>query len=176
MKTKYFLYARKSAEDEERQVMSIEAQLVELEEYAKREKIEISERFIESKSAKKPGREILVASWTGNPDNRALATIKLDSPVIVDEGAGGKWTADGNEHRLGSSGKGAAGEIKVIVDINTAWAAKEVSAGNAQWTGESNRVGPLGNRAGVAWGDIKRSNAYSGIYGRILHAGIVKDC
>ena len=61
MKTKYFLYARKSTEDEERQVMSIEAQLVELEEYAKREKIEISERFIESKSAKKPGREIFNA-------------------------------------------------------------------------------------------------------------------
>ncbi len=58
MKTKYFLYARKSTEDEERQVMSIEAQLVELKEYAKREKIEINERFIESKSAKKPGREV----------------------------------------------------------------------------------------------------------------------
>jgi DNA invertase Pin-like site-specific DNA recombinase len=58
MKTKYFLYARKSTEDEERQVMSIEAQIVELEEYAKREKLEITERFIESKSAKKPGREI----------------------------------------------------------------------------------------------------------------------
>ena len=58
MKTKYFLYARKSTEDEERQVMSIEAQLVELEEYAKREKLEITERFIESKSAKKPGREV----------------------------------------------------------------------------------------------------------------------
>jgi DNA invertase Pin-like site-specific DNA recombinase len=58
MKTKYFLYARKSTEDEERQIMSIEAQLVELEEYAKREKLEIVERFIESKSAKKPGREI----------------------------------------------------------------------------------------------------------------------
>ena len=58
MKTKYFLYARKSTEDEERQVMSIEAQLVELEEYAKREKIEINERFIESKSAKRPGREV----------------------------------------------------------------------------------------------------------------------
>src|SRR3990167_4977274 len=58
MKTKYFLYARKSTEDEERQVMSIEAQLVELEEYAKREKLEIVERFIESKSAKKPGREV----------------------------------------------------------------------------------------------------------------------
>ena len=58
MKAKYFLYARKSTEDEERQVMSIEAQLVELEEYAKREKLEIVARFIESKSAKKPGREI----------------------------------------------------------------------------------------------------------------------
>jgi DNA invertase Pin-like site-specific DNA recombinase len=58
MKTKYFLYARKSTEDEERQVMSIEAQLVELEEYANREKLEITERFILSKSAKKPGREV----------------------------------------------------------------------------------------------------------------------
>ena len=58
MKTKYLLYARKSTEDEERQVMSIEAQLVELEEYAKREKLEIVERFIENKSAKKPGREV----------------------------------------------------------------------------------------------------------------------
>ena len=61
MKTKYFLYARKSTEDEERQVMSIEAQLVELEEYAKREKLERTERFIESKSTKKPGREIFNA-------------------------------------------------------------------------------------------------------------------
>ena len=58
MKTKFFLYARKSTEDEERQVMSIEAQLAELAEYAKRENIEITETFIESKSAKKPGREI----------------------------------------------------------------------------------------------------------------------
>ncbi|OGN03753.1 MAG: hypothetical protein A2655_04360 [Candidatus Yanofskybacteria bacterium RIFCSPHIGHO2_01_FULL_43_42] len=55
---KYFLYARKSTEDEERQVMSIEAQLAELQEYAKQENILISETFIESKSAKKPGREI----------------------------------------------------------------------------------------------------------------------
>jgi len=58
MSTKFFLYARKSTEDEERQIMSIEAQLVELEEFAKRENIEIVERFIESKSAKKPGREV----------------------------------------------------------------------------------------------------------------------
>ena len=52
---KYFLYARKSTEDEERQVMSTEAQLAELTEFAKRENLEIVEKFIESKSAKKPG-------------------------------------------------------------------------------------------------------------------------
>jgi DNA invertase Pin-like site-specific DNA recombinase len=58
MKTKFFLYARKSTEDEERQVMSIEAQLAELAEYAKREGLEVVEQFVESKSAKKPGRKI----------------------------------------------------------------------------------------------------------------------
>ncbi len=58
MKTRFFLYARKSTEDEERQVMSIEAQLTELAEFAKRENIEIAETFIESKSAKKPGRKV----------------------------------------------------------------------------------------------------------------------
>ncbi|MBN8703853.1 MAG: recombinase family protein [Bacteroidetes bacterium] len=52
----YFLYARKSSESEERQVMSIEAQLTELREYALKEKINIIETFTESKSAKQPGR------------------------------------------------------------------------------------------------------------------------
>ena len=58
MKIKYFLYARKSSEDEERQVMSIEAQLVELADYAKRENISVTETFTESKSAKQPGRPV----------------------------------------------------------------------------------------------------------------------
>ena len=34
-KTKYFLYARKSTQDDNRQVMSIEAQLFELKEYVR---------------------------------------------------------------------------------------------------------------------------------------------
>jgi site-specific DNA recombinase len=55
---KYYLYARKSSEDEERQVMSIEAQLAELADFAKRENITIAETFIESKSAKQPGRPV----------------------------------------------------------------------------------------------------------------------
>ncbi len=58
MAQKYFLYARKSTEDDDRQVMSIEAQLFELREFARRENLEILTEFTESKSAKTPGREV----------------------------------------------------------------------------------------------------------------------
>ncbi len=57
IKPKYFLYARKSTEDDDHQIMSIEAQLFELREFARKENLEILEEFQESKSAKKPGRE-----------------------------------------------------------------------------------------------------------------------
>src|ERR1035437_5370389 len=57
MATKFFLYARKSSEAEERQAMSIEAQIHELTELADREKLVVTETFIESKSAKIPGRK-----------------------------------------------------------------------------------------------------------------------
>ena len=48
-KPKYFLYARKSTEEDDKQVMSIEAQLFELREFASRENLEIIEEFQESK-------------------------------------------------------------------------------------------------------------------------------
>ena len=57
LKPKYYLYARKSTEDDGHQIMSIEAQLFELREFAKKENLEIIEEFTEAKSAKKPGRE-----------------------------------------------------------------------------------------------------------------------
>ncbi len=56
-KTKCVLYARKSTEEDDKQVMSIEAQLFELKEFASRERIDIVKVFTESKSAKKPGRD-----------------------------------------------------------------------------------------------------------------------
>ena len=52
----YFLYARKSEESEERQILSIEAQLAELRAFAAKEHIHIKEVFIEAMTAKKPGR------------------------------------------------------------------------------------------------------------------------
>ena len=56
--TKYFLYARKSTDVEDKQVLSIEAQLAELRALAKRDELEIVEEFVEKRSAKMPGRHI----------------------------------------------------------------------------------------------------------------------
>ena len=53
---KYIIYARKSSESEERQVLSIEAQLAELREFAAKEKLEIVASLCEAQTAKEPGR------------------------------------------------------------------------------------------------------------------------
>ena len=55
---KYFLYVRKSTDEEDRQVLSIESQLAELHEFARKENLVIAKEFIESKTAKAPGRPI----------------------------------------------------------------------------------------------------------------------
>jgi DNA invertase Pin-like site-specific DNA recombinase len=92
-KPKYFLYVRKSTEDDDRQVMSIESQLFELREYARKENLEILTEFQESKSAKIPGREVFgemmrqveqsegvgILSW--HPDR--LARNSIDGGRII---------------------------------------------------------------------------------------------
>src|SRR3990167_1794652 len=55
---RYFLYARKSTDTEDKQVLSIEAQLSELRALARRDDLEILEEFIEKRSAKIPGRPV----------------------------------------------------------------------------------------------------------------------
>ena len=56
--TKYYLYIRKSTDEEDRQVLSLEAQLTELKEFAEKENVEIIETFIEKRTAKVLGREV----------------------------------------------------------------------------------------------------------------------
>lgn len=56
--TKFFLYARKSTDEPDRQILSIEAQVTELKEFAEKEQLDIVQTFIESRTAKEPGRPI----------------------------------------------------------------------------------------------------------------------
>jgi len=56
--SKFFLYARKSTDEPDRQILSIEAQITELREFAEREHLEIVQEFIESQTAKELGRPI----------------------------------------------------------------------------------------------------------------------
>jgi len=91
--TKFFIYCRKSSEDEERQVLSIEAQLTELREYAKQQGLFVVREYYESKTAKEPGRGVFnemlgeiekgtaqgILAW--NPDR--LARNSIDGGKVI---------------------------------------------------------------------------------------------
>ena len=55
---RYFLYARKSTDVEDKRVLSIESQLAELRALAKNEGLEVAKEFVEKRSAKMPGRPV----------------------------------------------------------------------------------------------------------------------
>ncbi len=55
---KYFLYARKSTDTEDKQILSIPSQLTEVREYARKEQLDIVEVVQEARTAKTPGRPI----------------------------------------------------------------------------------------------------------------------
>ena len=90
---KYIVYCRKSTDEKDRQVLSIEAQITELKEFAKRERFEIVDTLIESRTAKEPGRPIFgellkriqtsqanaILSW--HPDR--LARNSIDGGQII---------------------------------------------------------------------------------------------
>ena len=90
---KYTAYCRKSTDEKDKQVLSIEQQIFELKDFAFREKIEISEFLVESQTAKVPGRKVFgslikmiedglvdgIVSW--NPDR--LARNSIDGGKII---------------------------------------------------------------------------------------------
>src|SRR5690348_2381707 len=55
---RYFVYCRKSSEEEDRQVMSIQSQIQELNIHAQRDRLQIVAILEEAKSAKAPGRPV----------------------------------------------------------------------------------------------------------------------
>ena len=77
---RFFLYARKSTDTEDKQVLSIEAQLAELRALARREGLEIAEEFVEKRSAKMPGRPIFCDMMQRIQDGEAQGIIcwKID--------------------------------------------------------------------------------------------------
>lgn len=81
---KYFLYARKSSEGEDRQAASIQSQIDELMAVANAHKLEVVEVFEESQSAKKPGRpkfnQMLERIYKGEANGILLLEIRPSSP------------------------------------------------------------------------------------------------
>lgn len=77
-KATYCLYARKSSESDERQAMSIDGQLHEMQLLAKREKLDIVEVITESHSAKESGQrpefnKLLLGISEGRYNSRVVA-------------------------------------------------------------------------------------------------------
>jgi site-specific DNA recombinase len=119
---KYVIYARKSSESDDRQVLSIDSQVRELRSLAHHHGVEIAEVLTESRSAKAPGRPVFnelmrrierghvagVLSWkmdrlARNPLDsgrvlQALADGSLERVITSD----GVKTSDGNDRLMGT--------------------------------------------------------------------------
>src|SRR5262245_18603649 len=118
----YVIYARKSSESEDRQVLSIDSQIRELRAIAQRERVQIAEILTETRSAKAPGRPVFgelmrrvnrgdiagILCWkmdrlSRNPLDsgvllQAQADGKLDRIITID----GVKTADSNDRLMGT--------------------------------------------------------------------------
>jgi DNA invertase Pin-like site-specific DNA recombinase len=131
----YVIYARKSTESADRQVLSIDSQIRELKAIAARQGIEVARVLTESHSAKAPGRPVFgmlmkeaaagkirgVLAWKMD----RLARNHLDTGLILQALADGKlervitidrtYTRDGNDRFIGNFELGMA--TKYIDDL-----------------------------------------------------------
>jgi DNA invertase Pin-like site-specific DNA recombinase len=155
----YVIYARKSTESEDRQVLSIDSQVNELQAVAMRRGIRVAEVLTESRSAKAPGRPVFnalmrrvgrgevhgVVCWKMD----RLARNHLDTGVVLQALADGKlaevvtsdrtYTRDGNDRFMGNFELGMA--TKYIDDLRA-----NVKRGNRArfQQGWVNYIPPLG--------------------------------
>lgn len=72
---KYIAYCRKSTDEKDKQVLSIEQQTSSLKEFAKKDKLEITEFVTEARTAKEPGREKFAEVLNKIEDNEAEGII-----------------------------------------------------------------------------------------------------
>jgi len=77
---RYIIYARKSSEAEDRQVLSLESQVEELQRLAEKEGLEVVDVLVEAKSAKEPGRPVfnLMLEKIQKGEANAILTWKID--------------------------------------------------------------------------------------------------
>lgn len=132
----YVIYARKSSESEDRQVLSIDSQVTELKNLAAHAGVQVADVMTESKSAKSPGRpvfgDLMKRVWRGkvqgllawkidrlarNPYDQgqimqALSDGQIDQIVTVDR----TYTRDGNDRFIGNFEFGIA--TKYIDDLS----------------------------------------------------------
>jgi DNA invertase Pin-like site-specific DNA recombinase len=161
----HVIYARKSTESEDRQVLSIESQIRELQDLAMRRGVVVAEVLTEAHSAKAPGRPVFgalmkrihrdeiasVFCWkmdrlARNPLDsghilQALADRKIEQVVTPER----CYTADGNDRFLGTFELGMA--TKYIDDLR-----QNVTRGNRErfrrgWPNFRPPVGYLDDRA-----------------------------
>jgi site-specific DNA recombinase len=157
---KYFLYARKSTDEDDKQLLSIEAQLEELREHAARERLEVVREFVEKRTAKEPGRPIFndmlrrvekgeadaLLAW--HPDRLARNSVDGGRVIwLVDTGK-----ADGLEVPVVLVREHAAGEVHAFHRVR----AEQVLCGQPQRECEARHAaeaahGRLSGRAPIGY-------------------------